>query len=237
MINTGQAAVTDPHQRLLDTLDALDAAFLRRCERSFAVGGCTHCYSQADLDALGGPADLVPEDLISHVAGEVPDHWDDFSALYHRMTPRIVRLLVTGQLHVDHGLIASRLLAADWRNWQAIEQEMLERTWHAWWRSALHEYPGTDPITSVMETISVSTGTLEPWLDIWTESRTQVADKHLRDAVQGWIVRGELADLYLGFYDELHATPELLPWLLTTAEGRIDAAYLSEVERISNSLH
>lgn len=227
--------MTDPHQRLLDSLDALDAAFSSPADRSFTVGGCTHCYSQADLDALCGPLDLVPEDLIPHVAGEVPDHWDDFPALYRRMTPRIVRLLVTGRLHVDHGLIASRLLAADWRTWAQIEQEALERAWHAWWRSALHEYPGADPITSVLETISVSTGTLAPWLDIWTETRTEAADKHLRDAVHRWLVSGELADLYLGFYDELHATPELLPWLLTTVVGRIDAAQFSEVERIMNS--
>lgn len=51
-----------------------------------------------------------------------------------------------------------------------------------------------------------------------------------------WLLEGELADLYLGFYDELHATPELLPWILNTAQGRIGAAQFSEVERIANSL-
>jgi hypothetical protein len=151
------------------------------------------------------------------------------------MTPRIVRSLVTGRLHVDHGLIASRLLAAGWRDWVAIEQEALAEVWHAWWRSALHDYPGQSPITSVLETVSVSTGSLTPWLDIWAEDRTEAADKHLRDAVHRWLRTGELADLYLGFYHELHATPELLPWLLNTAEGRIGAAQFSEVERIGES--
>jgi hypothetical protein len=219
----------------MDALDALDAAFIRSSDTSFAVGGCTQCYSQADLDALCGPVDLVPEDLIPHVAAEVPDHWDDFPALYRRMAPRIVHRLVTGRLHVDHGLIASRLLAADWRTWAPIEQEALERTWHAWWRSTLDGYPGAEPIMSVLETISVSTGTLLPWLHIWSKTQTEAADKHLRDAVQRWLVRGELADLYLGFYDELHAAPELLPWLRTTSEGRIDAAQFSELERIMDS--
>jgi hypothetical protein len=228
-------AVSDPYQRLQDALTALDAAFAPLAERPFTVGGCTNCYGQADLDALGGPVDRVPEDLIPLVAAEVTDHWDDFPALYRRMTPRIVRLLVTGRLHVDHGLIASRLRAAGWRDWAAIEQEALEKVWHAWWRSALRDYPGQSPITSVLEAVSVSTGTLAPWLDIWAEDRTEAADKHLRDAVHRWLRRGELADLYLGFYDELHATPELLPWLLNTAEGRIGAAQFSEVERIGNS--
>jgi hypothetical protein len=224
-----------PRQRLQDALNALDAAFAPLAERPLTVGGCTHCYGQADLDALGGPVDQVPEDLIPLVAAEVTDHWDDFPALYRRMTPRIVRFLVTGRLHCDHGLIASRLLAAGWRDWVATEQEALEKVWHAWWRSALHEYPGPGPITSVLETISVSTGTLAPWLDIWAQTRTEAADKHLRDAVHRWLLRGELAELYLGFYDELHATPELLPWLLNTAEGRIGAAQFSELERIRNS--
>jgi hypothetical protein len=234
MKHTGQAAVTDPYQRLRDTLNTLDAAFAPLAERPFTVGGCTHCYSQADLDALAGPMDRVPEDLIPHVAAEATDHWDDFPALYRRMTPWIVRFLATGRLHVDHGLIASRLLAAGWRDWPPIEQEALEKVWHAWWRSALHEYPGTDRVVSVLETISVSTGTLAPWLDIWAETRTEAADTHLRDAVHRWLLKGKLADLYLGFYDELHATPELLPWLLNMAGGRIDAAQFSEVERIVN---
>lgn len=227
--------MTAAYQRLYDALDALDATFAPLSGRPFTAGGCTHCYGQADLDALGGPVDRVPEDLIPHVAAEVTDHWDDFPALYRRMTPRIVRLLAMGRLHVDHGLIASRLLAAGCRDWVSAEREALERVWHAWWRAALHEYPGTGPVTSVLETISVSTGTLGPWLDIWAATRTEAADQHLRDAVHRWLMEGELADLYLGFYGELHATPELLPWLLDTAEARIGAAQLSEVERIRNS--
>lgn len=233
--------MTDPYQRLRDALNALDAAFAPLSEGPFTVGGCTYCYAQADLDALGGPAGQVPEDLIPHVAAEVTDHWDDFPALYRRMTPRIVRSLTMGRLHVDHGLIASRLLAADWRAWTPAEQEALEKVWRTWWRSALHEYPGTDPITSaletipVLETISVSTGTLQPWLGIWTETRTEAADRHLRDAVDWWLIEGQLADLYFGFYGELHATPELAPWLLNTAEDRIGADRFSEVKRIMNS--
>jgi len=123
--------VTGPRQQLQDALNALDTAFAPLSGRPFTVGGCTHCYARADLDALAGPVDRVPEDLIPHVAAEVIDHWDDFPALYRRMTPRIVRPLTTGRLHIDHGLVASRLLTAGWRNWVRVEHEAPEQAWHA----------------------------------------------------------------------------------------------------------
>jgi hypothetical protein len=44
----------------------------------------------------------------------------------------------------------------------------------------------------------------------------------------------QLADLLLGFYDELHATPELLPWLLSLRGNRIDAARILAVESIAH---
>lgn len=227
--------MTDHYQRLQDALDALDTAFAPLSEQPFTVGGCTHCYTHVDLEALAGPARQVPEELLPSVAAQSTDHWDDFPALYRRMTPRIVRLLATGRLHVDHGLVASRLLAAGWRDWTMPEQEALESVWHAWWRSALAEYPGTESATGTLETISVSTGTLLPWLAVWAETRAETAGRHLCDALDDWLFEGQLADLRFGFYDELNAAPELLPWLLSLEEGRIGAAQLFEVERIAYS--
>jgi hypothetical protein len=227
--------MTHPYRRLQHGLDALDAVFAPLSEQPLTVGGCTHCYGHADLKALGGPVHRVPDDLIASVAVEVPSHWDDFPALYRRMTPRIVRILVTGRLYVDHGLVASRLVAAGWRDWSVPEREALKEVWHAWWRSALCEYPGAEPVTGVLETVSVSTGVLSPWLADWAETRTEAADRHLCDALDDWLVEWQLADLRFGFYDELHATPELLPWLLSLEDGRIGAAHLLEVERIAYS--
>ncbi|WP_327189464.1 hypothetical protein [Streptomyces xinghaiensis] len=227
--------MTDPYRRLRDALGALDAAFAPLTARQFTVEGCTYCYPPSWLEALGRPAHLVPEEMISSVASEVPSHWDDFTTLYRRMTPRIVRLLVTGRLHVDHGLIASRLLKAGWRDWSAAEREALEEVWHAWWRSALSTYPGVEPVTGPLETIAVCTGTTAPWLDVWARTRTEAADRHLHDTLDDWLFEWQLADLRLGFYDELHATPELLPWLVTLEDGRIGAAQLQEVEHIAYS--
>ncbi|WP_406510481.1 hypothetical protein [Streptomyces sp. NBC_00212] len=217
----------DPQQRFHDSLDVLDAAFAPLSEPSVPVGGCTHCYTDADLEALAGPVHQVPDELIFSVAHETPDHWDDFPGLYRRLTPRIVRLLTAGRF--DHAMIASRLLAAGWGAWPAPERIAVERVRHAWWRSALHAHPSTGHITHVLETLSVTAGTLAPWLAAWAETRTEASDLHLSDALDHWLCEGELADLRLGFYDELHATPELLPWLLPLEVGCIGAVHAGGV--------
>lgn len=225
--------MTDPRQQLRNALDALDAAFAPLALLPITVGGCTDCYGDEDFTALSGPVDGVPDELVPSVAAESVDHWDDFPALYRRMTPRIVRLLTTGRLHVDHGLIASRLLAAGWHGWTAPERDALVQVWHAWWRATLHEYPGTGCATDVLETVAVSTGTLAPWLEVWAATRTVAADLHLDDALDDWLFEGRLAALRLGSHDELDATPELLPWLLSLDDGRIDTGHLFEVERFA----
>ncbi|MFE0178274.1 hypothetical protein ACFWZ2_38805 [Streptomyces sp. NPDC059002] len=225
--------MADPHQLLHDALNVLDATFASHAELPIAVGGCTYCYGEADLEALAGPVREIPQELISHVAHEVPDHWDDFPGLYRKLTPRIVRRLVADGL--IHDMVASRLLTAGWRNWTAPERTALENVWHAWWRSVLSTHPSTGSVIDVLETLAVTTGTLAPWLAIWSETRTEAADLHLSDALDWWLIEDGLADLHLGFYDEVHATPELLPWLLSLEDSRIGAAQLMEVERISYS--
>ncbi|WP_093860032.1 hypothetical protein [Streptomyces sp. TLI_053] len=73
--------MTRPSQQLRAALDALDTAFALPPEAPFAIGGCTHCYTVAELEALAGPAHLLPDDLVHSVAFEATDHWADFPAL------------------------------------------------------------------------------------------------------------------------------------------------------------
>ncbi|UQA96468.1 hypothetical protein [Streptomyces halobius] len=211
----------------------MDTAFAPRAELPISVGGCTYCYPESDLEALTGPVQEIPEQLISHVAIEVPDHWDDFPGLYRKLAPRIVRLLIAGEL--THSIVASRLLAAGWRNWTAPERTALENVWRAWWQSVLNTHSSTGHVIDVLETLAVTAGTLAPWLARWARTRTESADLHLGYALDWWLIEDELADLHFGFHDEVHATPELLPWLLSLEDGRIGATHLREVERISYS--
>ncbi|MER5887750.1 hypothetical protein ABT160_28375 [Streptomyces sp. NPDC001941] len=221
----------DPTQQLKHALAAMDLAFAPLGGPSNFVGGCTHCYIPADLESLAGPVHQVLDELVVSVAHKTPDHWDDFPHLYRRLTPRIIRLLTANEL--DHSLVASRLLAAGWQAWPAPERTALDGFWRAWWRSALHIHPGTGHVCDVLEVLAVTSGTLAPWLDMWARTRTRAADLHLADALEHWLIEDELANLRLGFYEELHASPQLLPWLLSLEPGRISAAQQSAVEQLT----
>jgi len=211
--------MTDPQRQLCDALDRLDAAFAPLAHLPVTVGGCTFCYPQADLDSLAGPPGAVSEEMAVRVAHEVPDHWADFPGLYRRLTPRIVRLLVADRL--SHDLVASLLLAADWRDGPRREAEALEAVWHAWWRSVLATHPCTGDVTDILDVLGAATGTLAPYLAAWEETRTRAADLHLHDMLDRWLVEHEVAHLHLGFHNELHAAPELMPWLLALPSERL----------------
>ena len=207
-------------EQLTTALDALDRAFAS--ERAFPVEGCTFCYTEQDLAELAGPVHLISDDLIPAVAAEGPDHWDDFPRLYRRLVPRIVRPMVTGELHVDEELIATRLVQAGWTTWDPPLAEALRDVWVTWWRSALDTHPGGPvSVRDILGVITVTTGSMRPWLDTWAATRTPAADAQLADLVHDVMFEGEITDLHLGFHEEYHATPELLGWLLTDVRDRV----------------
>ncbi|MCK7622339.1 hypothetical protein MUU72_04245 [Streptomyces sp. RS10V-4] len=82
--------------------------------------------------------------------------------------------------------------------------------------------------------LAATAGTLAPWLAIWAETRTEAADRHLCDAVDDWLIEHELAVLHFGFCDEVHAAPELLPWLLALDQGRLTADQLTKIEYLAH---
>ncbi|MER5829964.1 hypothetical protein ABT116_03885 [Streptomyces sp. NPDC002130] len=227
-------------QQLMTALDALDGAFAS--QEPFPVAGCTHCYGAKDLAELSGPLDLMSDDLVSAVAAEVPSHWDDFPRLYRRLTPRIVRAAVTGRLHVDENLIASRLREAGWTTWDAPLAQALHEVWSAWWRATLHTSPSPVSVRETLSLITVATGTLRPWLDTWTATRAPAADTQLADFIDDVLIEYEITDLHMGFYDEYDASKELLSWLLNDVrdradDTRLDDPYLLEHHWAGNDLH
>ncbi|KOX27694.1 MULTISPECIES: hypothetical protein [unclassified Streptomyces] len=213
-------------EQLTTALEKLDRAFAQ--EEPFPVTGCTYCYGDRDFALLSGPLDLVDDDLVTSVAAEVPDHWGDFPRLYRRLTPRIVRRLVTGQLHVDEELVASRLVQADWTTWDAPLVEALRDVWSAWWESTLRTPSSPVPVTKTLAVVTVTTGGMRPWLDTWAATRTPAADEQLAYLVDDVMFEVDVTDLRMGFYDDYEASAELLPWLLTDVRDRVSDARLDD---------
>ncbi|MFI2430371.1 hypothetical protein [Streptomyces sp. NPDC018693] len=212
--------------QLMTALDALDRAFAS--EEPFLVEGCTYCYGEQNFAELSGPLHLIPDDMVTSVAMEVPDHWNDFPRLYRRLVPRIIRALATGRLHVDEELIASRLVQAGWTTWDAPLTEALRDVWSAWWQSTLHTEPGPMRVRQVLSLITVATNSLRPWLNTWTATCTPAADAQLADLVDDVMFEFEITDLSMGSYGEYHATAELLGWLLTDVRDRFTDARLDD---------
>ncbi|GAV44820.1 hypothetical protein [Streptomyces acidiscabies] len=216
-----------PQQELRSALDALERVFAG--EEAFRVAGCTYCYAERDFVELSGAVELIPEDLVSAVASEVAEHWDEFPRLYRRLTPRILRRVVTGRLHIDEELIATRLLEASWTAWDPPLVAALREVWAAWWRATLATHPSVAKPRKVLALVTAVTGELRPWLDAWTATRTPAADAHLADFVDDVLFEYEVTDLHMGFHDEYHATPELLDWLLNDVRERAGDTRLDDL--------
>ncbi|MGW4382193.1 hypothetical protein [Kitasatospora sp. NPDC004531] len=212
--------MTTAQQRLHHALDALDSAG-GSSRPGPPVHGCEHCWSAEDFALLAGPPTLLPDALLHRAAAKGADLWDDFPTLYRRLAPRILRQLTTGRLLVDGPLIASRLVAADWRGWPHAEQ--LAEVLDAWWLAALDRPAPVPDVAQTLETVATASGALAPWLRAWAATRTPTADRHLADVLEGWLRGGDLPGLEFGSHRELPVGAELTRWLLDLPPGRIGA--------------
>ncbi|MFC1437032.1 hypothetical protein ABUW04_02085 [Streptacidiphilus sp. N1-10] len=209
-----------------DPRELLDAALARltaliEVEPTTAVDGCTHCLAAHELAALSGPAEAVPDDLVAYVAGDIPSMWGDFSTLYRRLTPRILTLLMRGELHVDESLVGLNLARADWRSWPNGQALALEAVFTAWWSTVLASPAACPTVDQVLDLLLSATGTITPWLERWAATRTPSADLHLEDLIQNWAPYLVTGQLLLGFHDDFDVTAEVTAWMLQQGPERV----------------
>ena len=182
---------------------------------------CTHCYSDEDEVALRGPVDSVPYSLVASVAAEGFDHWADPVGLYKRMTPRIIGLLMTDELHVDEALVASRFLQAGWSDWPVQERSAILEAGRQWWIEGLGTYPTGSSMTEKLEFLVPLSGDISPWLDLIGPAPAGPVDLHLRDLCQRWLPELFNGALELGWSGGYDIASDLIPWLVTHARPRL----------------
>ena len=187
-----------------------------------ADDGCGYCFDEADLEALSGPIDRIPERLLSKVAAKHPSHWGDFASLYRKLTPRIVSLLVYGDLHIDVDLIADRFFASGcWYMWADDERDAMLAVCEAWWDDTLRSYPRQPWAYEVLGFLVTTPVPLTTWLAALDAQPPGPADLHARDLCQ-WSLPELLAgDLTVGWASKIDITAEVTRWVLESARPRL----------------
>ncbi|MFI5533635.1 hypothetical protein ACIA8O_34375 [Kitasatospora sp. NPDC051853] len=211
--------MTDPWQELHAALDAFPATSDR-----FHLEACGHCCTAADLAALAGPPAAVPDRLLATVVIRSPGHWSDHPALIRRLTPRLMRAVLTDSLGVDEGSVGTRFRQAGWERWPEPERSALLGLWRAWFDLALRHHPAPIAVSSVLNLLAAATGTLVPWLDRWPAPGLPAADRQLSDLLDDWLVHDRADTLRLGHGGELLVGPELFTWLNGLAPTRLTPA-------------
>lgn len=192
--------------------------------------GCGYCFDEDDLEALSGPVDQIPEWLLSKVAAKHPSHWDDFANLYRRLTPRIMSLLVYGDLHIDVQLIAHRFFVSGcWYLWADDEREAMLSVCEAWWDDTLRSYPRQPWVYEVLSFLVTTPVPLTTWLATWDAQPPGPADLHARDLCGWWLPDLLSGDLTVGWAEQTDITTEITHWISESAGPRLARVSLDPV--------
>lgn len=157
-------------------MDDLAAALLRLADAFPGDPG-----PAADPFTLNDEFDL----FVWHTRGTF-DEDDEFVERMLTWTPRVLRLLTSGQLGC-YQHVSARFMEAGWREWPLRRRVAVEDVLRAWWTATLTEYPGTHPVADVLTVVILMTGDVEPWLTAWSTVGGVAAAHQLSDLVHGRI--------------------------------------------------
>jgi hypothetical protein len=149
-----------------------------------AVDGCTHCYSQADLDVLGGDPALVPDHLVLNFARSSPDHWLDtqYAPLWRGLAPRILALLE----HTPDEMLLRGLPAARFPTWRDGQRAAVTDALRTILTRAI---TGDMPPADVVEVIGAAAHTgqdVAPWLSHLDTLTGAEADAGIAGVARYW---------------------------------------------------
>ena len=161
--------VSDPSAMWRDALAEVDRAFASPPGLNRPVGGCTCCFAESDLLALGGDSATVSDDLLGDFMRKVVDHWDadQYPVLWRRFLPRALRswgpgAAADGTLAMELGRLGSS--GAQLTQWPVVERVAVERAFGALLAVGVIDGRPVWEVTDLVEGIAHATGGLERWL-------------------------------------------------------------------------
>lgn len=221
------AGMIDDRSRLDAALAGLDRAFGPRRGRIAPVDACTHCFDSEELAVLAGPVADIPERLFSHTIFSWGTTMDANVPLWRRLTPRILRQLADGTLHIDESFIARKFGEAGWRGWADDERHAVSEFCEAQFESALTAPSGPNAIT-VLPFVGGMYNGITHWLQAWSATHGRRADEQLAHLASWWMPDLLSGSLDISFSGELpDIAQELTAWLLAEAPSRLRGDDLS----------
>lgn len=104
---------------------------------------------------------------------------------FRYLLPRLFQGIAEEQYSYNPEILFGKLNYAKWASWQEDEVRSVKIYLDALWRKGLASFPLEDHLPAFLEietllaSIAQTGETLEPYLQIWTETMTKEADEHL----------------------------------------------------------
>lgn len=219
-----ESDVSEPSAMWRDALAEVDRAFASPPELSRPVGGCTRCFAESDLLALGGDSATVSEDLLGEFMRKSVDHGDadQYAVLWRRLLPRALRSWgpggdAAGTLAMELGRLGSP--GAQLTRWPMAERVAVERAFGALLALGVIDGRPVWEVTDLIEGIAHATGGLERWLDHLGALRGPGSDAGVVRLVLGWateLLWGELD--FSWWYD---GDPQVIAGWLPSQRDRV----------------
>lgn len=228
-------------QALREAVEALYATFPVG-PLDFVPTGCTYCHADEDYVAWAKPTRLVPADLLAPFAAEVEDHLDQFQALWRHLLPAVAEALAEDRLHVDEGLVLSRIAQAGFSDWDRSERHVVLEFLMRWFEHLVVREPaaGGPALIDLLQGGSWLTGEIDSWLDLWNRHRSTAKVAHTLDLFyETWdVLRGESDEIRAGWGEWPRGSSSGLrawarqPWVIAQiSDDRLDATPLVEGAR------
>jgi hypothetical protein len=184
--------VSDPSAMWCAALAEVDQAFASPPRLDRPVSGCTHCFLESELIALGGDSAAVSDDLLGEFMRKEVAHWDadQYAVLWRRFLPRALCSWGPGgasdgtTLALKLGRLGSS--GARLTQWPMAERAAVERAFGVLLGVGVIDGRPVWDITDLIEGISHATGGLERWLGHVAALRGPGSDAGVVRLVLGW---------------------------------------------------